>query len=106
MSIAKIHLGATDDEFQKEVQRKRVARMDKFDKMPPDLRKLSAEYGYNVVQQFLACGIINPRHIRHLVEVVLDEFSPTRASSSCQGPGAHIIRKMTADHLKSGGYQE
>ena len=59
--------------------------MERVDAMQPALRKLVHDYGLSVVQAFMDVGVRQPRHIRHLVETVLDEFSPTRGSSSAQG---------------------
>lgn len=67
------------------VDAKRAARMGRVDAMPDGLRALVHEYGLNVVQQFLQSGVTNPRTIRHLVETLLDEFSPTRGTFSSQG---------------------
>lgn len=67
------------------VQERRIARMEYIDDLPAGIRALVHEYGYTVVDQFLALGVTNPRHIKHLVETVLDEFSPTRGSGSFQG---------------------
>lgn len=80
-------------EHEEFVGRKRGARMAKIDALPPDIRALVHEYGYSVVENFMACGVTKPRHIRHLVETVLNEFSPTRGAYSRQGiftpVGAH-----------------
>lgn len=73
------------DDFLAMVARKRVARMQQIDAMPPELRELVHEYGLNVVNNFMKVGVTRPKQIRHLVEVVLDEFSPTRGSYSKQG---------------------
>ena len=67
------------------VMRKRVARMEKIDQMPPKVRALVHDYGLHVVNTLLEAGVTNPRHIRHVVEAILDEFSPTRGSFSGQG---------------------
>lgn len=75
----------TRDEFQAIVGERRAARMSRIDSMSPGLRHLVNEYGFHVVDSFLQCGVTKVRHIRHLVEVVLDEFSPTRGSRSSQG---------------------
>lgn len=75
----------TDDEFVEGFQNRRVARMNAIDQMAPELRSLVNEYGYNTVNAFVMCGVTKPKRIRHLVETVLDEFSPTRGSFSSQG---------------------
>lgn len=73
------------DEFQSVVQSRRMARMDKIDAMSAEMRALVNEYGFRVVDTHIRLGITKPRHIRHLVETVLDEFSPSRGSPSAQG---------------------
>ena len=72
-------------EFLEKVQARRVARMERVDAMPEDIRELVHEYGLTVVDAFLSCGVTKANRIRHLVETVLDEFSPTRGSRSSQG---------------------
>lgn len=79
----------TDD--VKAAQR-RSARMSKIDAMPPGLRELVNDYGLMTVQTLLDVGVTKPKQIRHVVEVILDEFSPTRGSKSAQG-----IRTMHRD---------
>lgn len=77
-------------EFEARVVARRIARMKQIDRMPPELRELVHEYGLNIVRAFLDIGVSKPKHIRHLVESVLDEFSPTRGAFSSQGVrGAH-----------------
>lgn len=75
----------TAEELQAFVDRKRQARMAKVDAMPEGLRALVNEYGLSVVQSFLDLGVTKPRQIRHVVENILNEFSPTRGSFSIQG---------------------
>jgi hypothetical protein len=72
-------------DFQRAVDDRRAKRMAHIDQMTPEMRELTNDYGYNIVRSFLNCGVTKPRHIRHLVETVLDEFSPTRGSFSAQG---------------------
>lgn len=71
------------------IDAKRAARMEGVDRMPQELRALVHEYGLNVVTALLQCGVSKPNRIRHIVETVLDEFSPTRGSCSAQGPRDH-----------------
>lgn len=59
--------------------------MDIIDNLPAETRALVHHYGYNIVNAFLQIGVTKPRHIKHLVETVLDEFSPTRGSYARQG---------------------
>jgi hypothetical protein len=74
------------DTFQAEVDRRHADRMAHFDALPEDIRDLIHEYGANVVNQMRQCGVLKARHIRHLVETVLDELSPARTPFSAQGP--------------------
>ena len=76
------------EEFLKKVQQRRISRMAEIDALPPDIRILTHEYGYNVVKAMLDIGVSKPRHIKHLVETILNEFSPTRGASSSQGARA------------------
>ena len=73
------------DDHQEFVDRKRAKRMNEFDSLPADIRQAVNDYGFHVVKAFMDCGITKARRIRHLVECVLDEFSPTRGTSSNQG---------------------
>lgn len=59
-----------------------MAEIDEFD---PAIRSLIHEYGYPVVKAIYDLGVTKPKHIRHIVETVLNEFSPTRGSYSIQG---------------------
>lgn len=77
--------GLSHDEFCAAIDRKRAARMSAFDSQTPAVRNLANEYGWTTVDSFLRLGVTNPRHIRHLVETVLNEFSPTRGSHASQG---------------------
>lgn len=72
-------------DFESMVERKRRNRMARIDAMSPELRALVHEYGLNIVDVFLSYGVKKPARIRHAVETILDEFSPTRGSSSIQG---------------------
>lgn len=79
------------EKHQEFVDKKRKARMKEVDKPAPDLRVLVHEYGYAVVHAFLDVGVRNPRHIKHLVETILNEFSPTRSSYSRQGKRTEVL---------------
>jgi len=72
-------------DFESMVERKRRNRMARIDAMSPELRALVHEYGLNIVDVFLSYGVKKPARIRHAVETILDEFSPTRGSFSIQG---------------------
>lgn len=74
-----------DSEFQCRVQDKRIARMNAIDALSPDLRQCVYDFGYPVVKTCMDLGVVKPQRIRHLVETILDEFSPTRGTFSTQG---------------------
>jgi len=76
---------------QSYVDARRRSRMDFVDDLPAELRKLVHEYGLPVVKTCLELGIRKPRHIRHLVETVLDNFSPTRGCYSKQGIRTEVM---------------
>lgn len=67
------------------VQARRQNRMAMVDSLSPEIRACIHDYGLNVVLALLDCGVTKPARIRHIVETVLDEFSPTRGSNSYQG---------------------
>lgn len=69
--------------------------MERFDQMPPEMRELVNDYGFAVVDTCTALGVTKPRHIKHLVETVLDNFSPTRGSFTAQGPRTDLARVET-----------
>lgn len=77
--------GEDSPEFIERISRNRAARMALVDKASPEMRALYNEYGTSLVGQFIQIGVTKPKHIRHLVERTLDEFSPTRGSFSIQG---------------------
>jgi len=70
---------------QEMVDKKRKNRMDKIDAFDPATRSLIHEYGMPVVECLHAVGVTKPKHVRHVVETILNEFSPTRGSYSRQG---------------------
>lgn len=82
----------TPDERQQEeaIERRRNARMATVDAMPAATRELVNVYGFKIVTTCLHLGISKPRHIRHLVETILDEMVPTRGASSSQGGVRHL----------------
>lgn len=63
---------------------RRASRMDYVDSLPAEVRALVHEYGLATVKTLLDLGVRKPRQIRHVVETILDEFSPTRGSYSRQ----------------------
>jgi hypothetical protein len=82
-----------DPTFLEKVNDRRVRRMNLVDAMPPDLRACVHDYGLSVVLACTEAGVSKPKRIRHIVETVLDEFSPTRGGYSSQGarsPG-HVV---------------
>lgn len=80
-------------DFPEIVNIKRANRMAEFDAYDPELRALVHEYGLTVVKTIHDLGIRKPRQIRHVVETVLNEFSPTRGSYSKQGIRTEQDRK-------------
>ena len=75
----------TPEEHDAFVTAKRQKRMAEIDRLPAATRELVHDYGWSVVNAFLSIGVTKPKHIKHLVETVLDEFSPTRGAFSSQG---------------------
>lgn len=67
------------------VDTKRERRMSRVDAFDPEVRKLVHEYGLTIVDAIYSLGVKKPNQIRHIVETVLNEFSPTRGSYSSQG---------------------
>lgn len=73
-------------------ERNRVKRMQDIDALPAPMRALVHDYGWCVVNSFLECGVTTPKHIRHLVETVLNELSATRGTYSQQGIRTEVQR--------------
>lgn len=80
----------SEGSFQEVVDRKRRQRMDAIDRLDPEHRKLVHVYGYHIVKTLIDVGVTKPTHIRHVVETILDEFSPSRGSYSQQGVRTQI----------------
>lgn len=80
---------------------KRRVRMEKIDALAPDIRELVHEYGWSVVNACLDMGVTKANRIRHIVETVLDEFSPTRSTFSSQGRNTRQVMDMTRARLES-----
>ena len=95
--------GRTDAEFADWVQDKRNKRMERFDAMPRDMRDLVNAYGFSIVDAFISCGVVKPNRIKHLVETVLDNFSPTRGSFTAQGRRTPLAQ---VGHEKEPSHQE
>lgn len=87
----------TDAERDDRAKENRRRRMERIDAMPADLRALVHVYGLAVVETCTALGVTKARHIKHIVETVLDEFSPTRGSYSQQGRRVHIEARQQQD---------
>jgi len=82
------------------ITHRRQRRMEVVDALPQELRELVHEYGFYVVKSFIDIGVTKPKHIRHLVEAVLNEFSPTRGSNSSQGTSPAKVLRMTEEWAK------
>lgn len=74
------------------IDEKRRKRMGLVDSLTAEQRALVHEFGLSVVKAFVDLGVTQPRHIKHLVNTVLDEFSPTRATYSNQGISTDLNR--------------
>lgn len=86
----------TPEQFQQRVYDKRVARMNRIDSLPKELRDLVNEYGFTIVDMLYGLGVTKPNQIRHVVETTLDEFSPTRGSHSKQGVRTEVVQHLRA----------
>lgn len=73
------------ENMQQLAEHRRRERMARIDALPADVRELVHEYGYHIVNMLMSLGVKKPRQIEHVVETILDEFSPTRGSFSQQG---------------------
>ena len=80
------------EEHQRFVDVRRAKRMAVIDAMSPELRALVNDYGLAVVSALMEVGVTKPRRIRHVVETILNEFSPTRGSYSKQGIRTEVVR--------------
>lgn len=75
--------------IEKLVEIKRRERMEKIDALPKELRECVHDYGFAVVKVLAEMGVTKPKNVRHIVETILNEFSPTRGSFSIQGRRVH-----------------
>jgi hypothetical protein len=82
------------EDHQQSVDSKRRARMGKIDRLTPEMRALVHEYGFAVVNTMMELGVVKPGQIRHAVETILNEFSPTRGSYSKQGVRTEIVQHL------------
>lgn len=78
----------SDRDFAERVNDRRAKRMKAVDDMPSEIRELVHDYGLNVVKAIIDQGVTKPNKIRHIVETVLNDFSPTRGNFSSQGTSA------------------
>jgi hypothetical protein len=81
------------DDFDAFIAKKREKRFAQIDALTPELRALVHEYGYTVVKTLMDIGVTKPKQIRHIVETVLDEFSPTRGSYANQGRRVELLNE-------------
>lgn len=79
------------------VDRRRKARMESVDNMPEDIRACVHDYGLAVVTAIRNSGVTKAKNIRHIVETVLDEFSPTRGTASSQGTRTQLIGRSAIE---------
>lgn len=93
-------------EFQQMVDSKRAARMATIDSLPESIRDLVHFYGYASVKTLMDCGVSKPGQIRHCIETILDEFSPTRGSYSAQGVRKDVDTGCMYSHPKQEGRPE
>jgi hypothetical protein len=63
-------------------QERRVQRMEAIDQLPPNLKAVVHDWGWYIVKSFMDCGVTKPKHMRHLIEVVLDDTRAPRGISS------------------------
>lgn len=96
-------LGDHDDDFIERINRNRAARFAKIDSMSPELRGLVNDYGFTVVHTLQSLGVTKPNQIRHVVEAILDQFSPTRGSFSQQGIRTEVMTSPTLIAQDNGG---
>jgi hypothetical protein len=80
---------------QEMVDVKRAKRMASIDDYDPAIRALIHDYGYTVVKSIYDLGVTKPHQIKHIVETVLNEFSPTRGAYSVQGKRTGIPHDRT-----------
>lgn len=58
------------DDTLSQDQAKRVARMERIDAMPADIRACVHEYGLSIVQAMLDAGVKKGKHMHHIVKMV------------------------------------
>lgn len=80
------------EEFSDRMADRRTKRFERVNRMPHGLRECVYDYGLTVVDALLDAGVKKPKNIRHVVETVLNEFSPTRGTRSSQGIRTELAR--------------
>ena len=88
--------GLTREQMIDVKRSKRMAAVDAYD---PAIRSLIHEYGLTVVKSLYDLGVTKPNHIKHIVETVLNEFSPTRGAYSMQGIRGSVTAHPAAEKL-------
>lgn len=57
-------------EFNAAIVERATKRLARVDAMPRELRLVVYEYGLEIVQEFINCGVTMPSRIKHLIDVV------------------------------------
>jgi len=57
-------------EFNAAIAERAAKRLARVDAMPRELRLIVYEYGLEIVQEFINCGVTVPSKIKHLVDTV------------------------------------
>lgn len=82
--------GAPDEQYLAKARQ----RMKRIDNMPRGLRECVHEFGLTIVDACTQVGVVNPRHIRHLVETIRNEGkygnpgTGQRNCPACSGTGS------------------
>lgn len=63
----------TDEEHRAAWLERVYARMDRVDQMPPDVRAVVHDWGLTIVDSFMGSGVKSARHMRHIINTVLNE---------------------------------
>jgi hypothetical protein len=73
------------EDFSDWITDKRQARFKEIDKLSKEQKAVVHDWGYNIVDNFIRCGVTKPKHMRHLIRVILDDTRPEEKSYSKQG---------------------
>ncbi len=65
-------------------EKRRKARMDFIDKLPPELRACVHEHGFTIVDAFLQAGVRKPKHINHIIARVRKGSREVGNLTGCQ----------------------